>query len=213
MKRNASEVEQQKHEEESYVDDFWIETVEVIKETSSAWYHLIEVNGKKIDFKLDSGADLTLITENTNQEIVPKPNLDGVNFKLNSPGGRVPIVGQFVAHSEHQGKPYKLRVTVAKVHNNLLSREVSEAMGLLRRAPEVNDMYGSGGLLKTEDPTRIQLKDNAQPYNVNTPRRIAFLIMSKVEDELNYMEKEGIISIITSETTDWCAPMCPVIKT
>ena len=143
---------------------------------------------------------------------MPKPKLDRVNFKLNSPGGRVPIVGQFVAHSEHQGKPYKFRVTVAKVHNNLLSREVSETMRLLLRAPEVNDVYGSGGLLKTEDPTRIQLTDNAQPYKVHTPRRIAFPIMSKVEDELNRMEKEGIISKITSETTDWCAPMCPVIK-
>ena len=119
MKRNASKVEQQKHEEESYVDDFWIDTVEVIKETSSAWYHPVEVNGKKIDFKLDSGADLTLITQNTYHEIVPKPKLDRVNFKLNSPGGRVRIVGQFVAHSEHQGKPYKFRVTVAKVRNNL----------------------------------------------------------------------------------------------
>jgi len=36
--------------------------------------------------------------------------------------------------------------------------------------------------------------------------------MGKVKAELNKVEKEGIISKITSETTDWCAPMYPVIK-
>ena len=57
---------------------------------------------------------------------------------------------------------------------------------------------------------RIQLDENAQPYCINTAKRIAFF-MPKVEEELKRMEEAGIIERVT-EPTEWCVPMVPVQK-
>ena len=214
-KKNASEVTTGEPEkDDDVVGNFWFESdmIEIIKENNTAWYHTLKVNDRDVKFKLDSGSDLTLITEECYKKFAPKPRLEPVKCKLNSPGGRVQVIGQFIARSEHQDKPCRFRVVVAKVRNNLLSREVSEALGLLQRnQDEVDEENDKAGLMKTE-PTIIQLKANATPYKVCTPRRVAFPIMSKVEEELKRLEKEKIITKLTAETTDWCAPMCPVIK-
>ena len=50
-----------------------------------------------VDFKLDSGANVTIIAEVTLNQMKPKPNLKSVYTKLTSPGGQLACLGQFVA--------------------------------------------------------------------------------------------------------------------
>ena len=57
----------------------------------------------------------------------------------------------------------------------------------------------------------IQRKDNAVPYAVNTPRRIALLLRTKVKDKLVELERQGVISKV-DQPTDWCAPVVAVPK-
>lgn len=61
------------------------------------------------------------------------------------------------------------------------------------------------------EPVKVTLRNDAKPYCLTTARRIAFPLMSKVEAELNRLEKEGIIEKM-EKPTDWCAPMVPVLK-
>ena len=65
------------------------------------------------------------------------------------------------------------------------------------------------GLGKLDGKYHIQLKDNAVPYAVNTPRRIALPLMPKVKDKLVGLERQGVISKV-DQPTDWCAPIVAV---
>lgn len=80
----------------------------------------------------------------------------------------------------------------------------------MKRIEEVPGAFREHGTLKTE-PVRIQLKDNATPYAVQTARRVPIPLMLKVREELCCMEENGIIEEVT-QPTDWCASMVPVLK-
>lgn len=94
--------------------------------------------------------------------------------------------------------------------NNLLSRPVALAMGLVRRVYEVSSNKQEFGLLKTQ-PVKTVLQNNAQPYAVYTARRVPIPLLSAVKEELDHMEANGIVESVT-EPTEWCAPMVPVPK-
>jgi hypothetical protein len=67
------------------------------------------------------------------------------------------------------------------------------------------------GLGKMKLTYKIKLRDNAQPYAISSPRRIAHPIRSQVKNQLDEMEKAGVISVV-KEPTVWCAGMVPVPK-
>jgi hypothetical protein len=56
------------------------------------------------------------------------------------------------------------------------------------------------------EPHRIQLKPDAQPYAVYTPRRIPIPLMQKVKGEIDRLLKLGVIEPV-DVPTQWCAPI------
>ena len=67
------------------------------------------------------------------------------------------------------------------------------------------------GLGKLEQPYKIELQDDAKPYALSTPRRVAIPLLKSVEQELDRMESMGVITRV-SQPTDWCAGMVVVPK-
>ena len=57
------------------------------------------IQGGLVNFKLDSGANVTVIAEATLNQMKPKPKLKPVYIRLTSPGGQLACLGQFVARS------------------------------------------------------------------------------------------------------------------
>lgn len=53
--------------------------------------------------------------------------------------------------------------------------------------------YGERGTLKTE-PVKFLVKDDAQPYAVHTARRVPLPMLQKVKEELQRMERNGVIA-------------------
>lgn len=99
--------------------------------------------------------------------------------------------------------------------SNLLGRSIAKQMGLGARVNEINSsltdyVFGEIGLLNCE-PVEIELTADAVPYSVNTPCRVPFPLLPKVEKELKRMLSLGITEEVT-EPTDWCAAMVPAPK-
>ena len=57
----------------------------------------------------------------------------------------------------------------------------------------------------------IALKDDAQPFAINVPRRVALPVMDKIKKELRRMEDAGVI-VRVEQPTDCCAPIVVVPK-
>ena len=67
------------------------------------------------------------------------------------------------------------------------------------------------GLGKLQGQYSIKLQEGAKPYALTTPLRVPIPLMKPVKEELERMEKMGVISRI-SEPTDWCAGIVVVPK-
>ena len=80
----------------------------------------------------------------------------------------------------------------------------------MKRLEEVDSVCGKSGLFKTK-PVKITLSENTEHCCLTTTREVPFSIMERVEQKLKEVEKDNIIQKI-SKSTDWCAPMLPVMK-
>lgn len=78
--------------------------------------------------------------------------------------------------------------------------------GIVNQFPDV-----FRGLGKLKDNYVIDLKEDATPYALTTPRRVPIPLLPKVKEELQRMEKLGVITRI-EEPTDWCSGMVVVPK-
>ena len=184
----------------------------LLVEDEPPWRTTLTLAGTPVSFKIDSGADTSVMTEATYETLENKPKLCTVKNTLQSPGGIVTTRGQFLAkikaHVNGQLRNCCFRVVVVKTNGeNLLSRTVATKLCLIKRIDEISSGLGT---LKGE-PVKITLKDGAQPYSIATPRRVPIPLLPKVEEELKRMEMIGIIEKVT-EPTEWCAPMVAVMK-
>lgn len=176
------------------------------------WTVQVKIGQTPLNFKIDTGADACVISEETFEQLEPKTEMSPAVISLSTPGGKLKCLGQFHAKMTYKGKCYSYPVYVVpgREANNLLSRVAATEMGLVKRVNEIKDVFQQGGKLKT-DPVKIVLKEGAEPYAVNVSRRVPLPLLPKVKAELSRMEKEGIIEKVT-EPTEWCTAMVPVLK-
>ena len=194
-------------------DTFFLDSVDCDGEDDQAWHTVLHVCGKRVKFKIDTGADITVMSEATYRGLTLKPKLQPSKSTLYSPGGKIDCKGQFVAETTHKGTKYTFRVYVigGTQTNDLLSRSAASKMKLIQQVEEINKgVFGNIGLLKCK-PVVIKLKGNVDPYSMPTPRRVAFPLLPKVEEEIDRMLDREIIEKVT-EPRDWCSPMVPVLK-
>ena len=125
-------------------------------ETSEQWTVQLQVDSTPMEFKIDTGADVTVISEDTFHILTPERTLAPPDIPLDSPGGE--LLCRFDATASHKGKDYPFTAYVVWGHrvNNLLSRALAVRMILARRVDEVKpntchlQVYGEHGTLKTE---------------------------------------------------------------
>ena len=221
-RQKVREVAVPSSDDDSYDDDnggekvYFVGAVNASKDLSDKpWEVKLRISRRIVPFKLDSGADVTIMTEKSYRQLRNPPKLSPTDVCLVSVGSRLKCSGKFVAKTMCKGTLYKLDIYVVQnAKSNLLSRRASQVMGFLtvalNEASRRRQVYGDIGLMKCP-PIRIKLKPEAVPYNLTVARRVPLPLRSKVKEELARMERNGVIMPVT-EATDWCSPMVPVLK-
>ena len=190
-------------------------------EQDTAWTCTLLIDEKEISFKLDTGAEVTAISEETYRTLGGKP-LEKPSKALYGPTCQsLKVLGQFTGTLEHQNHSSPQTIFVVRgLKTNLLGLPAITSLELLQR---VNATHASElefrkrfqkvfqGLGTLGEEYRIQLTDGAVPYALYTPRNVPFPLRGKVQEELERMEKAGVISKV-DKPTPWSAGMVHVPK-
>ncbi len=92
--------------------------------SSEQWAVKLMVGSTPVEFKVDTGADVSVIRENTYHSLTPKSPLEPADVPLDSPGDELQCPGQIQSTVTYKGKTHPLTAYVVRGHsvNNLLSR-------------------------------------------------------------------------------------------
>ena len=187
----------------------------------SAWSTEVEINKKKINFKLDTGAEVTAVSEKA-YHTLGQPPLKKANRIIYGPAQqKLDVTGQTEVTMTHCGNSSKQTMFVIRnLKNNLLGLPAITALNILKRAESIGttqldikqqfpNVFKGLGTLGEE--YHIRLREGAVPYCLYTPRNVPIPLREKVKEELNRMESLGVISKV-NEPTQWCAGMVVVPK-
>lgn len=199
---------------------YFLGAVSKAEPTTEQWDVELLVGSTPVNFKIDTGADVTVISEVTYHSLTPNAPLQPAHIPLVGPGGKLKCIGCLESTVTYKSRtlPLTAYIVSGPTVNNLLGRETSVKLNLVRRVDETvrkvaqtsTGAYGEHGTLDTE-PVKIQLKSDATPHAVYAARRVPLPMLPKVKEELERMERNGVIEKVT-QPTEWCAPMVPVLK-
>ena len=189
------------------------------------WISKITVNGRVITFKLDTGAEVTAISEAT-WRTLGKPPLGAPNKQLYGPAHQaLEVMGKFQAYLCYKGREASPQVFVVNnLKTNLLGLPEITALHLAARMESVNiqtTAETTAELIKRKFPKafqglgnlgkeyEIKLQNDSKPHVLFTPRHVPLPLRPKVAEELDRIEISGVISKVT-DPTPWCAGMVVV---
>ena len=197
--------------------DFFIGTVDCVNR-EAAWFVHLDICGSDIPFKVDTGADISVISQSVWESLTNKPTLKPTEIKLNCFNGPLKAKGEFTTITRRGNVDFRFKIVVVETRNTscLLARDVATKMGLVIHVDETKGEADTSvpgpsvGLLKTQ-PVKISLRENETPFCIPVARRVPFPLMEPVKREIKCMMHAGVIREVT-EPTSWCAPMVPVVK-
>ena len=130
----------------------------------------------------------------------------------------LPVKGQFSGKIRVGKRATEQTIYVVEgLHKSLLGQPAIQALQLLKRIgviekgskPEELFPNFFTGLGKLEGEYTIRLREGAQPFALNTPRRVPVPLMQAVKDELDRMQRLGVIEPVENPTVvcrDGCRP-------
>ena len=187
----------------------------------NSWTVTLKLNGTPTELLIDTGAEVTVISEETHNSIGSPPLT--VPFRsLKGPSNHsLQVKGFFSGCLKIDTKETRQDIYVVKqLHKQLLGRPAIEALGLAIRTGAVTT-HSQGpweefpslfkGLGKLNQPYTIKLHPDATPFSQSVVRRVAIPLMQPVKEELERMEQLGVIARV-EQPTDWCAGLVVVQK-
>ena len=189
------------------------------EECVSQWWVPLQVNSVPMKFKIDTGADVSVMPEEMFTQL-KEVSLTPSTRTLHGPGSHTLAVrGKFTASLQYKNRKVEEEIYVTPGSRNaLLGLPAIQKLELLSRVDNVETcskqiiadhlkLFTCLGSLEGE--YHIELEPNSVPFSLSTPRRVAIPLMQKVKKELEAMEASGIISHV-EQPTCWCAEMMVV---
>ncbi|XP_058826833.1 uncharacterized protein K02A2.6-like [Topomyia yanbarensis] len=198
----------------------------------------VSVNGKYIRFEVDTGSPVSIISAENRNKLFPDAQLRKCDTELVSYcNTSIEVLGVLDARVKFKGKTTKLPLYVVNSGKHpLLGREWLQEMSvdwnsviqgpsvintiaatsfschdvavktLLEKYPKVFDA-SIGRIANVQ--ANLPLKKNVQPVFLKA-RKIPFNMLKTVEDELEKLVAEGVLTKVNS--SNWATPIVPVKK-
>jgi hypothetical protein len=212
-------------EDDSRADPFFVATVSQSQTpTDELRRAKVTVDNVAINFQLDPGADVTIITDSIykeNKQTFGKLYPADCNLESASRDS-MKCIGIFTARLTYGDRARNANIFVVKgIRQNLLGRGECVGLGLVMRCSQVSaqstvrpftefpSLFNRLGLLKT--PYKIKLRKEAKPFCLSQPRRVPLALMEKLKRKLEEMQQMKVIEKI-QEPTDWCCGIVLVKK-
>ena len=188
---------------------------------STSWNVSLSVNGQSVNFKVATGAEVSVISEETMNRLIQDTRSEWRSTtKCLVTVNKTPldVKCEFTACLTYSNRSVEQTVYVVKgIQNNLLGLPAIKALEMLARIGTIQkailELYPSlfTGLGTLKGEYKIELKPNAEPFALYTPRTVPFPLRERVQKELARMESLGVISKVEKPTV-WCAGMVVVPK-
>ncbi|UYV80953.1 K02A2.6-like, partial [Cordylochernes scorpioides] len=192
--------------EPEMIQEFVIQSVENTNLTED-WYEEVKIKGKKINMKLDTGAQCNVLplslAGRLNLEIQRSPVKSLISFS----GHRIPVEGQSLAICMVKNMTAYIRFIISRDNTcPILGRQTCSNLGLVKRVntcqaitQEYQELFEGIGCLKGyEYEAKFQTSD--MNMQVRPPRPIPLSIKERVKKELEEMEDNGIIKKVNYPT-------------
>ena len=188
----------------------------------------MEVSGKQVTFELDTGATVSIMSENVFKSLFPSYRVKQSKLKLRTyTGESMDILGEASVRVCYQKQQQQqLTLVIAKgAGPTLLGRDWMRAFRLdwnsiktvscnqIAQLNELLDNYKDVftdelGLIKPFQ-AKLLVDATARP-KFYRPRSVPFALRSTVEEELDRLERSGVLEKV--DHSDWAAPIVVVPK-
>ena len=209
-------------EVDSDEDGFFLGVIGNTDRKTKHWSEEVEVNGVTVKFKLDTGADVTVIGDSIYTRFFSKNKLEKAHKKLFGPcKSRLPCLGILQAKLRLNGRSCDEDVYVVEhLETPLLGRSaclaldtVAKVGAVTKSADDIKARFAKvfSGLGCMEGEYEIKLTPSHKAFNQTTPRRVPIPLFPKVKQELARMEAMGVIEKVDA-LTEWCSSIVVVPK-
>ena len=176
--------EESETESESTEDDAFLGIVR--QGSTDLWETKARVNGIFIRFQIDTGAEVTVLSERDFKRLGGVTLLSSQRTLRGPNQNLLPVKGQFCGKIRVGKRATEQTIYIVEgLHKSLLGQPAIQALQLLKRIGAVEkgskpeELFPNlfKGLGKLKGEYTIRLRDGAQPFALNTPQRVPVLLM------------------------------------
>lgn len=201
-------------EENPCQDVFFLDSV-LVDSVAGDWIQAVTINGNVIPMKLDTGAQVNILSEADFKTLKNPPKLHKVKERLRAYGDNdIPVMGGCRLKITAKGNTHNQYFYIVNGSSQpILGRSSCENMNLVRRVDDNQIRTTSDtallhefrhvfeGLGELPGEHNIVLDENISPV-VHPSRKIPFILHDQLKKQLDKMEELKVITKV-SEPTDW----------